>query len=96
MPPPQRRLVETILTLPGTTLEEEFSRRNTTIDAIATYCKFEVGGPPLGRKPIKKTTLLPSPYADPQVIATKAEEQALKAAMLLVFKEKRPRICFVV
>jgi hypothetical protein len=29
------------------------------------------------------------------VIAAKAEEQAPKAAMVLVFKEKRPLICFV-
>jgi hypothetical protein len=76
-------------------LEEEFGRRNAAIDAVAAYCKFEEGGPPRGRKPTKKTSPLPSLDADPQVMVAKAEEQALKAAMLLVFKEMRPLICFI-
>ncbi|TVY31730.1 hypothetical protein LSUB1_G007778 [Lachnellula subtilissima] len=66
MPPLQRRLVKTILTLPGTTLEEEFSRCNASINAIVAYCKFK-----------------------------EAKKEALKAAILLVFIEKRPLICFV-
>ena len=94
MPSPQKRLVETVLTLPGTTLEEELARRNAAIDAVAAYCKFEEGGSPRGRKPTKKASLLASPDADPQVMAAKAEEQALRAAMLSVFEEKRPLRCF--
>ncbi len=73
----------------------EFGRRNAAIDAVAAYCKFEEGGPPGGRKPTKKANPPPSPDADPQVVAATAEEQALKAAMLSVFTEKRPLICFV-
>jgi hypothetical protein len=95
MPPPQRRLVETVLTLPGTTLEEELGRRDAAIDAVAAYCRFEEGGAPRGRKPTKNASAPPSPEVDPQVMAAKAEEQALRAAMLSVFKEKRPLICFV-
>ena len=33
--------------------------------------------------------------ACPQLVAADAEKQALSAAMLLVFTEKRPTICFV-
>jgi hypothetical protein len=95
MPPPQKCLVERILTLPGTTLKEEFARRNAAIDAVAAYCRFEEGGSPRGRKLTRKASSLASPEVDPQVVAVKAEEQALKAAMLLVFKEKRPLVCFV-
>jgi hypothetical protein len=95
MPQPQRRLVETILTLPETTLEEEFARRNAAIDAVAAYCKFEEGGPPRGRKPTKHSNPLPSLDVDPQVVAAQAEEKALKAAMLSVFTAKRSLICFV-
>jgi hypothetical protein len=56
MPLLQRRLVEAVLTLPGTTLEEETGRHNAAIDAVAAYCKFEEGRPPRGRKPTKKAT----------------------------------------
>jgi hypothetical protein len=87
MPPAQRRLVETVITLPGTTLEEEFRRRNAAIDAVAAYCRFEEGGSVRGRKPASKASLLPPLDADPQVMAAIAEEQALSAAMLSVFTE---------
>jgi hypothetical protein len=92
---PQRRLVETVLTLPGTTLEEEFARRNAVIDAVAAYCKFEEGRPPRGRKSTKKANPPPSLDVDPQAVAAQAEAEALKVAMLSVFTEERPRICFV-
>jgi hypothetical protein len=90
MPPAQRRLVETVMTLPGTTLEEEFRRRDAAIDAVGAYCRFEEGGPPRGRKPARNPGLVLSPDADLKVIAAKAEAQALSAAMLSVFTEKRP------
>jgi hypothetical protein len=35
--------METIMTLPGTILEEEFRRRNAAINAVAAYCKFQEG-----------------------------------------------------
>jgi hypothetical protein len=95
MPPPQKRLVETVMSLPGATLEEEMSRRNAAIDAVAAYCKFEEGGPPRGRKPARSNASPPTVDADPQVTAARAEEQVLRAAMLSVFTEKRPRECFV-
>lgn len=95
MPPAQRRLAETAITLPGTTLEEEFRRRNAAIDAVAAYCRFEEYGPVRGRKPASKASLLSPPDADPQVMVAAAENQALSAAMLSVFTENRPLICFV-
>jgi hypothetical protein len=33
--------------------------------------------------------------ADPQLVAAAAEKQALSAAMLAVFQEKRPTVCFM-
>ncbi|KAH8587509.1 hypothetical protein B0O99DRAFT_656371 [Bisporella sp. PMI_857] len=95
MPPIQRRLVETVMTPPRTTLEEKFRHRNAAIDAVAVYCKYEEGGPPRGRQPRRKASILLSPTLDPQVMAAMAEEKALNAAMLSVFTEKRPLICFV-
>jgi hypothetical protein len=42
MPLMQKPLAKTVVTLPGTTIVEEFCRRNTAIDAdaIAAYCHF--------------------------------------------------------
>jgi hypothetical protein len=40
MPSVQKRLVETVMTLLGKTVEEEFCRRNAAIDAVTAYCLF--------------------------------------------------------
>jgi hypothetical protein len=37
-------LAETVMTLPGTTVVEEFCPRNAAIDAAAAYCHFQEGG----------------------------------------------------
>ncbi|KAH8586142.1 hypothetical protein B0O99DRAFT_665868 [Bisporella sp. PMI_857] len=95
MPLIQRRLVETVMTLPGTTLEKEFRRRDAAIDAVAAYCKYEEGGPFRGRKPRRNESSMSPSGADLQVIVAMAEKQAVDAAMLSVFTEKRPFICFV-
>jgi hypothetical protein len=44
MPPIQKRLAKTVITLPGTTLEEEIRRRNAAIDIVAAYYYFQEGG----------------------------------------------------
>jgi hypothetical protein len=96
MPPIQKRLVETIMTLPGTTLEEEFRRRNAAISAVAAYCKFEEGGArPHRKSPTRRASPTLAEEASPQSIAAAVEKQVLSAAMLSVYKEKRPTIYFV-
>jgi hypothetical protein len=96
MPPTQRRLVETIITLPGTTLEEETRRRNDAINAVAAHCQFQEGGAVArGRPSTKQKSPARVREVDPQVAAAEAEKRALDAAALSVFKEKRPTICFV-
>jgi hypothetical protein len=40
MPPIQKRLAKTMMTLLSTTIEEEFCRHNAGIDAAAAYCQF--------------------------------------------------------
>jgi Protein of unknown function (DUF3435) len=88
MPPIQKCLVETIMTLPETTLEEEFRRRNAAIDAVAAYCHFQEGG--AAARPRER----PSKETNPQLAAAEDEKQALSAAMLLVFTEERTT-CFL-
>ena len=98
MPPMQKRLAETVMTLPGTTVVEEFRRRNAAIDAVAAYCHFQEGGAvamPRGRPFTQKASPKPAKESDPQLAAAEAEKQALKDAMLLVFTEKRTTTCFL-
>ena len=42
-PPEQKRLIEIVMTLPATTLEDEIRRRNAAINSITAYCKVEEG-----------------------------------------------------
>jgi hypothetical protein len=94
----QKRLVETLMTLPGTTLEEEFRRHNAAINAVAVYCKFQEGGAaawPRGRLLTVRASLTLAKETSLQLVAVDAEKQALSAAMLSVFQEKRPTICFL-
>ncbi|KAH7370249.1 hypothetical protein BKA65DRAFT_602698 [Rhexocercosporidium sp. MPI-PUGE-AT-0058] len=98
MPPLQKRLAETVMTLPGTTIEEEFRRRNAAIDAVAAYCHFQEGGAaavPRKRSSTRRTSPMPSKEISPQLAAAQAEKQALSDAMLLVFTEKRTTTCFL-
>ncbi|KAI9761350.1 MAG: hypothetical protein M1840_001974 [Geoglossum simile] len=92
MPLIQKCLVETVMTMLDTTVEEEFHQCNAAIDAVATYCHFQEGGAIAmpRRRPLTRAK-----GACLQLVAADAEKQVLSAAMLLVFTEKRPTICFV-
>jgi hypothetical protein len=98
MPAIQKHMVESMMTLPGTTLAEEFGRRSTAINAVAAYCKFQEGGAvarPRKRLATGRAGPTLAKEADPQLVAAAAEKQALSAAMLAVFQEKRPIVCFM-
>jgi hypothetical protein len=98
MLPAQKRLAETIMTLLGTTIEEEFHRRNAGIDAVAAYCHFQEGGAaaqPRARPSTRKASPTRSKETNPQLAAAEAENQALSDAMLSVFTEKRTTTCFL-
>jgi hypothetical protein len=61
-----------MITLPGTTLEEEFRRRNAAIDAVAAYCYFQEGGAaarPRERPSTRRASLTPSKEDNPQLAA---------------------------
>jgi hypothetical protein len=91
-------LAEIVITLPGTTIVEEFRRRNTAIDAVTTYYHFQEGGAiamPCGRPSTRKASPTPLKETNPQLAAAEAEKQALRDTMLLVFIEKRTTTCFL-
>ncbi|KAF8855964.1 C2H2 finger domain protein [Acephala macrosclerotiorum] len=98
MPPLQKRLAETVMTLPSTTIEKEFRRRNAGIDAVAAYCHFQEGRAaalPHKKSSTRRTSPMPSKETSPQLAAAQAEKQALSDAMLLVFTEKKTTTCFL-
>jgi hypothetical protein len=87
-----------MMTLLGTTIEEEFRRRNTAIDAVATYCHFQEGGTAAWLRARPSTRMeRPTPWkeANPQLAAAEAEKQALSDATFLVYTEKRTTTCFI-
>ncbi len=72
MPLLQKCLAETIMTLLGTTIEEEFRRRNAAIDLVAAYCHFQEGGAaaiPRKRSSTRRMSLMPSKKTSPQLVA---------------------------
>ncbi|KAF1814282.1 hypothetical protein P152DRAFT_465179 [Eremomyces bilateralis CBS 781.70] len=94
-----KRLIEAlILAPPGNTLEEEFRRRSEAIIAVTEYCKIEEGDTPKSRTRSRgQTKRLLIKKEDDYRSAASAEpmEKEIEAAMLSVFKEKRPTICFL-
>jgi hypothetical protein len=64
IPTIQKHMIESIMTLPGMTLEEEFCRRSTTANTVAAYCKFQEGSPTLTKE------------ASSQLMAVAAERQS--------------------
>jgi hypothetical protein len=89
------------MTLPGANLEEELSRRNAAIAAVMAYSKVEEGGPRRGGgHPCQTPAMTNSSVKERQEAAhptapASSERKSLDDAILSVFREKRPRKCFV-
>lgn len=97
MPPEQKRLIETLMTFPGQTLEEEICRRNVAIIAAIEYCKFEEGKfVPHDRRDRTSTNATPVVKSEnsPSDQSPRASTRALDEAISSVLTEKRPRRCF--
>ncbi|RYN85694.1 hypothetical protein AA0119_g13215 [Alternaria tenuissima] len=75
-----RKLIESIISLPGSCREEEIRRRSTAIERVAAYCHFEEGETSRNHGPRETVDM---------------DEVALKRAKDVFIKEKRPRVCFV-
>ncbi|KAF1934965.1 hypothetical protein EJ02DRAFT_428866 [Clathrospora elynae] len=82
----QGELANSVLSKPGTTIEEEMDRRNRAICAVTLYCGIEEGG----MKPIQIGGQSRNP-APPVKSQLEYKEEALEAAKVLVYKEKRPK-----
>ena len=92
--PAQKELVDAILAHPGLSLEEEIHRRNTAIRAVMQYCGIEEGGMHASR-PKQSSGSITLPGKSEDASQLDLNKEALEAAKVSVYKETRPRICFV-
>ncbi|CAI9635546.1 unnamed protein product [Alternaria burnsii] len=90
MLPAQEELANSILSKPGTTIEEETDRRNGAIRAVTLYCGIEEGG----MYPVQKAGRSRN-IALPTKSQLRYDEEALEAAKVSVYKDERPKICFL-
>jgi len=93
MLPAQKALVDAILTQPGTSLQEEVSRRNRAIHAVMDYCRVEEGR--MRPSQLKRPKKCVTPLATEEELQRRANERMLEEAKVSVFKERRPTICFI-
>jgi hypothetical protein len=90
MLPIQKELAESVLSQPGISIEEEFCRRNRAIRAVTLYCGTQEGS----MKPLQTKRGHQVTYPRAKTLPENASE-ALEAAKVSVYKEARPRICFL-
>jgi hypothetical protein len=95
-----KRLIETVMSLPGLTLEDKTNRRNAAINAIIAYCTTEEGGNYRPNRQRWSNNRLASPPIKSEediqpTVATEPLKEKLDRAILLVYKDKRPKICFL-
>lgn len=86
--PQHLKLIESIMSLPGSSLPEEIQRRSGAISAVAAYCHFEEGGMSRNHRVGPCANYGPRETVD-------TDELTLKEAKEVFKKEKRPTICFI-
>ena len=97
-----KRLIQTVMTLPVANLKEELSRWHAAIAAVMAYCEVEEGGPRQDcNTHLHEVLASPNSSIEKRPNTTSQNTQApreydkLDKAMLLVFHEKRPTLCFL-
>lgn len=103
MPPQQMLMIDTILSLLGTTLEAEYERRIQAINAVTAFCGVEEGRPTRQTTQSCRRSLPANDESGPvakrhQSSAEDETEIALRQAMESVridSPKQRPQICFL-
>lgn len=91
--PEQRALIDTINAAPGITINEELRRRSDAIRAVSTYCGIEEGSTYANRyQRLSRHGQSFGKQGETSQLETVPD--ALEAAKVAVYKEKRPLICF--
>lgn len=103
MPQQQMLMVDTILSLPGTTLEAEYERRIQAINSVTAFCGMEEGRPACRTTQSCRRSLPDDDESGPvskwhQSSAEDKTEIALRQAMESVridSPKQRPQVCFL-
>jgi hypothetical protein len=94
MLPVHKELVDAVQAQPGTTFQGEVRRRNRAIHAVIEYCGIEEGRMyPL--QPKRLSRCITAPDKSEEDFQLDANKETLEAAKVLVYKDKRPTICFL-
>lgn len=90
--PEHTRLIECIVSLLGSTIEEEMQRFSDAVNAVIAYCKIEEGNACSVRHQARSIKSSLSPQSSR---AIGPFNERLEVAIVSVYEEKRPRICFL-
>jgi hypothetical protein len=97
-------LIDTILTMPGTTIEKEYQRRIAAINAVIAFCDAEEGSPSRSRVPQKRSADIvsmpqaaPLPKRQKSPPSDKSDDTFSQAIASVCIKspKERPNICFL-
>lgn len=104
MTPQHMTLIDSVLTMPGTTIEKEYERRIAAINAVIAVCDAEEGAPSRPRGPQKRPAdvvdippAAPLPKREKSTPSDKSDNtfsQAI-ASVCVKSREERPTICFI-
>ncbi|KAJ5111736.1 hypothetical protein NUU61_001366 [Penicillium alfredii] len=107
MTPQHMMLIDTVLTMPATTVEKEYQRRIAAINAVIAFCDVEEGAPSrpyVSRKrdatdavdalPLPSTTFVKRQKSSPEDESESALRQAI-ASVCIKSPGERPKICFL-
>ncbi|KAI2735701.1 hypothetical protein DTO013E5_8636 [Penicillium roqueforti] len=104
MTPHHMTLIDSVLTLPGTTVEKEYERRIAAINAVIAVCDAEEGAPSRPRVPQKRTAdtadmppAAPLPKRQTSIPSDESGDTFSKAIASVCVKSpgERPTICFI-
>ena len=104
MTPQHMTLIDSILTMPGTTVEKEYERRIAAINAVIAVCDAEEGAPSRAsasqKRPVDAIDIPPAaplPKRQKSTPSDKSDDTFSRAIASVCVKcpEERPTICFI-
>ena len=102
MTPQHMTLIDTVLTMPGATVEQEYKRRISAINAVIAFCDVQEGYPtrqPNANKKRRATDALPPTSArrqgSPRVDDVETAFRQAMASVCIKSAGERPTICFL-
>ncbi|CAG8688070.1 unnamed protein product, partial [Penicillium salamii] len=104
MTPQHMTLIDTVLTMPGTTIEKEYERRIAAINAVIAVCDAEEGAPSRRRVTQKRSAddvdmppAAPLPKRQNPTASNKSDDTFSKAIASVCVESptERPTICFI-